>query len=450
MTFAGYNAPGTVTTDGYVEHLLKTDTKNGWQKLETTASVGEEGTLTISLTAEGGELQLSDVTLLCNANTPPEPVTDDKGKFLSYTYYPTIWTTAPTNSTVTEYDLTDRHGANEFSFFDRGDNRNAVIYADKNTVLGMSKNTYNVAVPTGYKSNNNSDESSAKGGTVFRASGSDVQTGLPFSEATGHALVWEDEKPNAWVNNNSWGTSAYTTWGSFSWNRKFLGTITDGSGERNTIFLPFWMDENRIKTIFGDGAKIYSIDSVNTTDLTVKGIQAKQTDSNTGKEVIGTVPNVPYILELPNAKDGVSYNQSLITVPSKNDDYSYSTEISGQGQFVGVYKYTNITSKSDGTYDYYCYDAERNGIFNFFSNEGADIKPFRAYLKINKNAGSKPFYYFVVDEGGTTGIDGVSATTLSDDAPVYNLQGQLVRQAGQHTQLPKGLYIQKGRKFVQQ
>jgi hypothetical protein len=63
---------------------------------------------------------------------------------------------------------------------------------------------------------------------------------------------------------------------------------------------------------------------------------------------------------------------------------------------------------------------------------------------------SKPFYYFVVDEGGTTGIDGVSATTLSDDAPVYNLQGQLVRQAGQHTQLPKGLYIQKGRKFVQQ
>ena len=115
-----------------------------------------------------------------------------------------------------------------------------------------------------------------------------------------------------------------------------------------------------------------------------------------------------------------------------------------------MYKYTNITSKSDGTYDYYCYDAERNGSFNFFSNEGADIKPFRAYLKINHSAGSKPFYYFVVDEGGTTGIDGVSATTLSEDAPVYNLQGQLVRQAGQHVSLPKGLYIQKGRKFVQQ
>ena len=438
-TFAGYNAQGTVTTDGYVEHLLKTDTKNGWQKLETEASVGEEGTLTISLTADGGDLQLSDVTLLCNANTPPE--VDEDG----YTScYPTIWTSAPTDSTVTEYDLTDRHGANEFSFFDRGDNRNAVIYADKNTVLGMSANTYNVAVPKEYNT------SSAKGGIVFHnESPGDQQIGLPFSEATGHALVFYD-KPDAWDNEHTWGTTVYTKWDSFSWNRKFLGTISNGSGERNTIFLPFWMDENRIKTIFGDGAKIYKITSVNTEKLEVTGEQAKQTNPKTREEVIGTKPNEPYILELPEAKDGVSYNQSLTTWPSKFDNYSNATTIGSQGQFVGVYKYTKFYSKSDDNYYYYCYGAEHNGIFGNFSVKGADIKPFRAYLGINKNAGSKPFYYFVVDEGGTTGIDSVSATTLSDDAPVYNLQGQLVRQVGQHTKLPKGLYIQKGRKFVQQ
>lgn len=105
-------------------------------------------------------MQLSDVTLLCNANRPP--VTDEYNPDI----IPTIWTSAPTNSTVTEYDLTDRHGANEFSFFDRGDNLNAVIYADKNTVLGMSENTYNVAVPTEY---DKLKKSSAKGRTVFRA-----------------------------------------------------------------------------------------------------------------------------------------------------------------------------------------------------------------------------------------------------------------------------------------
>lgn len=450
-TFAGYKTQGTVTTDGRVEHLLKTDTKNGWQKLETVASVGEEGTLTISLTAEGGELQLSDVTLLCNANTPPEPIKGDNGNIISYYYYPTIWTKAPTNSDVTEYDLTDRHGANEFSFFDRGDNRNAVIYADKNTVLGMSENTYNVAVPTGYKSDNNSEGSSAKGRTVFRAvSPGEQQTGLPFENATGHTLVWEDE-PNAWVNNNTWGTSAQQiTWDRFTWNRKFYSTGS-GSGERNTIFLPFSMDGNLIKTIFGEGAKIYQISSVNTTDLTVTGTPVPGKDPDTGEEVKGTKPNVPYILELPEAKkegESYAYDDKLVTYYSKFD--SQSSDISGQGQFVGMYKYTSYKSKSDEEgYDYYCYDAERNGIFNFFSNEGADIKPFRAYLKIKTAAGSKPFYYFVIKDNEATGIEDVRTTPLSEDTPVYNLQGQMIRQAGQHAPLPKGLYIQNGRKFVQ-
>ena len=447
-TFAGYKAQGTITTDGRVEQLLNTETKNGWQKLETVASVGEEGKLTISLTAEGGELQLSDVTLLCNANTPPEPIKGDNGNIISTNYYPTIWTKAPTNSDVTEYDLTDRRGANEFSFFDRGDNRNAVIYADKNTVLGMSKNTYNVAVPTGYKNGSNN----AKGGTVFRASGSGVQTGLPFENATGHALVWEDE-PNARVNDNTWGTSALQIkWDRFSWNRKFLG-MSANSGKRNTIFLPFAMSNDQITAIFGTDAKIYSITSVNTKDLTVTGTPVPGKDPDTGEEVKGTKPNVPYILQLPEAKDGVSYDvadNKLITYYSKYD--SKFSIITGQGQFVGVYKFTNITPKDyEEGYDYYGYDANRNGIFNFFSKEGARFKPFRAYLKIKEtSASSKPFYYFVVNDDETTGIDGVSATPLTDDAPVYNLQGQLVRQAGQHTQLPKGLYIQKGRKFVQQ
>ena len=151
--------------------------------------------------------------------------------------------------------------------------------------------------------------------------------------------------------------------------------------------------------------------------------------------------------------DGVSYDDKLVTYKSKNDNYSYATMIGNtQDQFVGVYKYSNITpDKYEKGYAYYGYDANRGGIFNFFSKEGARFKPFRAYLKIKEtSASSKPFYYFVVSDDETTGIDGVSATTLTDDAPVYNLQGQLVRQAGQHTQLPKGLYIQKGRKFVQQ
>lgn len=445
-TFAGYDAQGTVTTDGRVEYLLKTDTKNGWQKLETVASVGSEGKLTISLTADGGELQLSDVTLLRNANTPPDVLGDDVDGKPIYYYRPTIWTTAPTGKDVTEYDLTARQSANAFSFFDRGDNRNAVIYADKNTVLGMSEKTYNVAVPI----YDDPEVSPAKHRTVFRASGGG-ESGPTYYK--GNALVWEDE-PDAWVNNNPWGTTVYTIWNGFRWNRKFLGTTTNGPGARNTIFLPFSMSEDQITAIFGEKAKVYSIASVDAPNLKVTGTPATRTDPDTEEEVIGTESNVPYILELPETKEGVSYDGELDTEFSKYENYSNATPIGDQdhpqGEFVGVYQYTNITSKSDGTYDYYGYDAERNGSFNFFSNEGADFKPFRAYLKINKSAGSKPFYYFVVSDDEATGIEGVSATTLSEDAPVYNLQGQMIRQAGQHAPLPKGLYIQNGRKFVQQ
>ncbi|GJG66064.1 hypothetical protein PRLR6014_25400 [Prevotella lacticifex] len=417
-TFAGYDAQGTITTDGRVERLLKTETekKNGWQKLETTATVGDEGKLTVSLKAEGEELQLSDVTLLCNANNPSE--------------FPTVWTKAPTSSTVTEYNLTDRKNANDFSFFDRGDNSNAVIYADKNTVLGMSPNTYNVAVPTEYRS--------AKGGIVFHSVGKGTPNAKDFDNATGHKLAFDDNPgTDNWTNDNTWGTSKGISWSSFSWNRQFTGTAS-GSGERNTIFLPFKMSAEQIKGIFGENAKVYKIKSVNTDKLTVEGTEVTETN-----------PNTPYILELPEAKDGVSYDGTLNTWISNVE--SIPTEIEGtQDYFVGVYKYTKFTSKSDGTYDYYGYDAERNGIFNFFSDDGADFKPWRAYLRIKTSAGSKPYYYFVIDEGGTTAIDSVSAAALTDDAPVYNLQGQLVRRAGQHTQLPKGLYIQKGRKFVQQ
>ena len=130
-SFTGYDAAGTITTDGRVEALLS-GTNNGWQKLEATANASAEGKLTISLAANGAELQLSDVTLLEKANTE------------GY-----VWTKAPTSNDKTEFDLTDRKIANAFSFFDRGDNKNAIVYANANTVLGMSEDTYDVAVSNG-------------------------------------------------------------------------------------------------------------------------------------------------------------------------------------------------------------------------------------------------------------------------------------------------------------
>lgn len=428
-SFSGYDSQGTVTTDGRVESLL-TDTKNGWQKLEATLTptAEEDGNdLSISLTAEGGALQLSDVTLLEAANTDGH-----------------VWTTAPTNSTTTEYDLSKRSKANAYSFFDRGENKNAIIYANVNTVVGMSKNTYDVAAATPVTT------TSAKAAKPRRATGGGGGTGSGGGPAepteytySGGKLVLYDNVGST-TSQHSWGTSKSTTWASFTYDRKFYGT-TRSAGTRNTICLPFGMDQNQITSIFGSNAKIYQISSFDKNNRSVVY----------GDKVTSTSVNKPYVLEITgDDKDGVSLNSQITTEasPEKADDISTSIgEDTNPSYFVGVYSSSKRIPREDNDFTYYVYDADKDGIFRIVSTKGANVKPFRAYLKVRKStSAAKPFYFFKVNDNTTTAIDEVTTdTTWSSNAPVYNLQGQMVRRAGETTSLPKGIYIQNGRKFIQ-
>lgn len=430
-SFTGYDAAGTITTDGRVEALLS-GTSNGWQKLEATANASAEGKLTISLAATGAEMELSDVTLLENANT--------KGH---------VWTTVPTNSTTTEYFLTDdkhsdeigttkdsfdRYYANSFSFFDRGVNYNAVVYVSDKTAVGMSANTYNIAVPI------TTTDRPAKAYSPRRAPETAID-GDSEAAYTGQKLALYDNT-GSWTNDHTWDATENVKWDSFSYDRNFYGT-NRGNGTRNTICLPFAMTSDQITSIFGEGAKIYEISSIDESALSVVY----------GTAVTETQANTPYILEISNDKDGVSMSGSVISVstPTTLSSVIGSSSVKYPSQLVGVYSYTNIQKKEDGNYRYYGYDAEKNGIFNFFKKTGADFKPFRAYLEVSKSTSSsaKAFYYFKVKDS-TTDINTVDAeASLSDNAPVYNLQGQIVRKAGEKTALPKGIFIQNGRKFIQ-
>ena len=427
-TFSGYDSQGTVTTDGRVESLLTTDTKNGWQKLEATLTpTVEDSTFTISLTAEGGELQLSDVTFLEAANTDGH-----------------VWTTAPTNSTTTEYDLSKRSKANAYSFFDRGENKNAIIYANVNTVVGMSKNTYDVAAATPVTT------TSAKAAKPRRATGEGGGSGsgggpaepTEYTYSGGKLVLYDNLGSN--TSQHSWGTSKSTTWASFTYDRKFYGTERS-AGTRNTICLPFGMDQNQITSIFGSNAKIYQISSFDKDDQSVAY----------GDKVTSTSANKPYVLEITeDDNDGVSLNSQIITeaTPENADDISTSIgEDTNPSYFVGEYSSSKRIPREDNGFTYYVYDADKNGIFRIVSTKGANVKPFRAYLKVRRStSAAKPFYFFKVNDNTTTAIDEVTTdTTWSSNAPVYNLQGQMVRRAGETTSLPKGIYIQNGRKFIQ-
>ena len=335
-TFSGYDSQGTVTTDGRVESLLTTDTKNGWQKLEATLTPTVEGsTFTISLTAEGGELQLSDVTFLEAANTDGH-----------------VWTKAPTNSTTTEYDLSKRSKANAYSFFDRGENKNAIIYANVNTVVGMSENTYDVAAATPVTT------TSAKAAKPRRATGGGGGTGSGGGPAEpteytygGRKLVLYDNLGST-TSQHPWGTSKSTTWASFTYDRKFYGT-TRSAGTRNTICLPFGMDQNQITSIFGSNAKIYQISSFDKDDQSVAY----------GDKVTSTSANKPYVLEITeDDNDGVSLNSQIITeaTPEIADDISTSIgEDTNPSYFVGEYSSSKRIPREDNGFTYYVYDADK-------------------------------------------------------------------------------------------
>lgn len=387
-SFAGYNAQGTITTDGRVEALLS-GTNNGWQKLEAVANATADGKLTISLAATGEELQLSDVTLLENANTDGH-----------------VWTKAPTSNDVTEYYLSDRKKANAFSFFDRGDNKNAIVYANANTVLGMSKNTYDVAVGDGsnYTMQTLALTDQAQDGTT--ASG-DV--------AKFYASGW------------NYGVTKDFTASAVQFDRTF------SAGVKAAVCFPFALDKDKIVSMFGTGAKAYTVTAVDANKLIVTAEEATS----------GIAANTPCLLE-------------------PGSGYKTSNKLTGSFKLtktpVSLSAYAGTGYTFEGTYDYkkvsfndkehcYSFDPTLNGRFKYVSkSKGGIIKPFRAYIKEANTAAHAKVFRLVINST-TTGLVDAELNEVST-APIYSVTGVLVSANGNRNGLPNGVYIQDGRKFV--
>ena len=104
--------------------------------------------------------------------------------------------------------------------------------------------------------------------------------------------------------------------------------------------------------------------------------------------------------------------------------------------------YTN-TMKDESVYYYKL--AIKNGNVGFYwgATGGAAFemtKPSTAYLTVPQTMTVQGFV-LNLEEGETTGI---ATVVTNEDAPIYNLQG--IRMNGKN--LPKGIYIQGGKKFM--
>ncbi len=126
-------------------------------------------------------------------------------------------------------------------------------------------------------------------------------------------------------------------------------------------------------------------------------------------------------------------------------------------------------SSTEELYTFYAatentYTAAKNGYyissetssFVYNTNKEAYIQPFKYYITIqNRDNNSyilpsqpsaQKVSYRVIDEGEATGITDIDADAKTVNAKVYNLQGV---QVGTSTEgLPKGIYIQNGRKIM--
>ena len=419
-SFTGYNAAGTITTDGRVEALLS-GTNNGWQKLEATANASTDGKLTISLAATNAEMQLSDVTLLENANTTGH-----------------VWTTAPTSNETTEYDLSSRATANAFSFFDRGKNRNAIIYANDSTVLGMSKNTYDVAVAI-------PASSSAKAIHRMPSEAENGDTGSETSSVTPkysmHTFAITDQAQDGTRNTDGSGSAAFwaTAWKygvsnafkaeAFAFDRHFT------KDKRSTICLPVALSQDEVKSIFGTDTKFYDLKSVDVKKYTIDATQVTED---------GMKADHPYIIYLPDTYDFGSVTGTFI-IPATSKEAPH-VALSGGYTFYGNYEQDSIFYNNKEK----CYNfgSAEGGRFYRVKVAGVVSKPFRAYIKADDPSSSlaKMFVLNIVDDT-TTGIEKVEEASDNADGPVYTLTGVRVAEKFSST-LPPGIYIQNGRKVI--
>ena len=442
IKFPGTNA-GYVTKYGRVEKLGKklNSGKNtlGWTKVEATVKARANGSITITLT-NPSEYVLADVTLLENANTP--------GHF---------WTKAPTSNSVTDYDLT---GEKKFSFFDRGDNLNAVIFAGKNAVITMDADRdpanategadvdrqapYNVVLVDG--ENNNMEH-------------------LYLTEANSDGLLDPTYYDDADLKAASLG-AFYTSGHSFGITKNYTFNVEKATFDRKfkaetptAVCLPFNITREQIENVYGTGSKVYTLAAIDSSN----GKITYKTNDNQG-----VTANVPFLLYA--ADQGSNLDALELTNVTIGTTGSTETSIDG-GKAIGNYEYLTINTHPDGNSTNYTFNPvvdDNNTVAGKYSyaNNGCIMKPFRFYLQtgyIDVTQSNASFSVLFIDEilenteieepvdeptdePVVNGIETVATDRTS--APIFGINGQVVSHDGKRAGLNKGIYIQNGKKFV--
>lgn len=402
--------------------------------------------------------EISDHEILPYNNVPNYGGTEIEINFARQTkdfvasYAPRRTASAPT-------ETTPYFGHNAYSFFDRGRNLNAVVFAPKYTVIGMEPGLLT-----------DDDETILRRHPVNVAAAQpqyimdDIYSGsyysyniweTPFTMAT---LMLTDTDGSQWGNDHTYGTNY-----PFLADKVFFDRVAS-KGQRSTLMLPFSLTDTQMKIMFGDNYQAYKFSEINSdeklvmTEVTGQDIAANTpfvfviNDGDATRTLLPAT-NDPAII---NANVETSYYWNMIGNETKTMREYYwpldqedpsQPDLTGGGFFMGLYKFTDGLGSDSfldtNTYKVYLYSPSKD-LFSF-ATANADIRPFRALFIYQLPDNSTPTRRLNVvwDENVTTGI------TLAGDGhtveTVYDLQG---RRYPAGSKLTKGVYIINGKKTI--
>jgi len=453
LTGDGSGSIASINPYGRCEHLenMQASTSDrSWHKLEGKKAVAEGGSLKIGIYANGGA-DIAEVILLKNANTTSG--------------FRTTASTSPTD--ITCYDFRRRQVSGEqykqnnaYSFFDRGKNQNAVIFANNKTVIAMDPaNLADVPQNATFRNQDRRHPFNVVG-TTEQDAGTGVAKALYLTDA-GYDESDANCLPIGYVNSSKGNNSdAYRAHGySFCPGLAFYAEdlifdrdMSQMAVKKTTCMLPVAFTPAQLKTYYGSNLKVYKWANRSGNDLTFAQ-QSDATELNANEPYIfwGAEGSLDTRGKTAGKTDGKFYIGG-ITSTNHNGASSHSG-------FPGTYAYMKVkrygdasgndtTDKNLAEETRFIYSAA-NGVFSVVSANGANLKPFRAYfvIGVTDKANEARQLNIFFDDSIITGIDSME-TTAPTSGDIYTIGGVLVAKDGNMSRLPKGIYIMNGKKFV--
>lgn len=192
------------------------------------------------------------------------------------------------------------------------------------------------------------------------------------------------------------------------------------AGIWNTFCVPFNLSAEQIKAVLGD-------------DVQLRAYNGSEGDIIKFREVTAVNAGEPYLVKVSSVKTNPEFTGvSLVKgAPKVMGD-------EGKCRMAGTYSITQLAS--DGTHLF----LSSNKFYIPFPDD-AIMKGLRAYFIVP--AGTNAAALRVKIDGTLTSINAIDGALLQvEAAPVYNMQGQRVGNSLEG--LPRGVYVQNGKKYV--